>query len=339
MRVRVGINGMGRIGRAVLRGIVERPDTPVEVVAVNDVAPLPAVAHLLRYDSTYGPWTAPLDTDEDHLSVDGHVIRVYDHAHPADIDWRLLDVDVVVEATGRFRTRERAAVHIDHGGARKVVVTAPGTGLDATIVLGVNDDTYEPAQHHLVSNASCTTNCAAPVADVLHRAFGIRHGLLTTVHSYTGDQNLLDGPHRDLRRARSAATNIVPTSTGAARAVAEVVPGLTARLDGVAVRVPVADVSLVDLTVQLAGSATAAQINRAFTVAADGRLQGVLRCTGDPIVSGDVRGDPASAVVDTGLTTVIGDLAKVFAWYDNEWGYAQRTIDLVELVARTLPDR
>ncbi|MDT7709574.1 MAG: hypothetical protein QOG20_5181 [Pseudonocardiales bacterium] len=311
----------------------------MEVVAVNDVAPLPTLAHLLRYDSTYGRWPTPIESDEDHLSIDGHLIRVLDHTRPEDIDWRAHDVDVVVEATGRFRTRERAGAHIAHGSARKVVLTAPGTDVDATIVMGLNDDVYDPHDHHLASNASCTTNWAAPMAHVLQHAFGIRHGLLTTVHSYTGDQNLIDGPHTDLRRARSAAVNMVPTSTGAARAITEILPELAGRLDGVAVRVPVADVSLVDLTVQLAEEATTGQVNRAFMVAAEGHLKGILRYTTDPIVSSDVLGDSASCVFDAGPHPGDGDLVKVFGWYDNEWGYAQRTIDLVEMIARTLPGR
>ena len=338
MRVRVGINGMGRVGRAVMRGIAERADSGVEIVAVNDLAPIPTLAHLLRYDSTYGRWDAVIEVDAEHLVVDGHLVRALAEPDPAALDWHALGVDVVVEATGRFRTRAQAGSHLT-GGARKVVLTAPGKGLDATIVMGLNEDTYSASEDDVISNASCTTNCAAPLVSVLHHAFGIRHGLLTTVHAYTGDQNLQDGPHKDLRRARAAAVNMIPTSTGAARAIAEIMPDLAGRLDGVAVRVPVADVSLVDLTVQLAEEATVGQINRAFSVAADGRLKGYLRSTTDPIVSSDVLGDPASCVFDAGLTTVTGDLAKVFGWYDNEWGYAQRTIDLVEMVARTLPDR
>ncbi|MCX6462039.1 MAG: type I glyceraldehyde-3-phosphate dehydrogenase, partial [Pseudonocardiales bacterium] len=257
MRVRVGINGLGRIGRAVLRGIAERPDSPVEIAAVNDVAPLPTLVHLLRHDSTYGRWDAPLDHDDRHLRVGEHLVRVFDHARPEDLDWRLADVDVVVEATGRFT--DRAGVHLSRGGARKVVLTAPGkdrAAVDATVVMGLNDDEYLAEVHHVVSAASCTTTCAAPMADVLDRAFGVDQGLLTTVHSYTGDQNLLDAPHRDLRRARAAATNVIPTSTGAARAIGDVLPRLAGRIDGVSVRVPVADVSLVDLTVLLAEPAT-----------------------------------------------------------------------------------
>jgi glyceraldehyde 3-phosphate dehydrogenase len=341
MRVRVGINGMGRIGRAVLRGVIERDDAAVEVVAVNDLAPIATLAHLLRYDSTYGRWPVQIevDDDENHLSVGGRLLRVFDEPDPADIDWRALGVDIVVEATGRFRTREQAAAHVVHGGARKVVLTSPGKDVDATIVMGLNEDTYSASEHEVVSNASCTTNCAAPMVTVLHRTFGIQRGLLTTVHSYTGDQNLQDGPHKDLRRARAAAVNMVPTSTGAAKAISQILPELAGRLDGIAIRVPVQDVSLVDLTVQLGDEATVGQVNRAFATASDGYLKGILRYTTDPIVSRDVLGDPASCVLDSGLTTVTGDLVKVFGWYDNEWGYAQRTVDLVEMIARTLPDR
>jgi glyceraldehyde 3-phosphate dehydrogenase len=337
MRTRVGINGMGRVGRAVLRGIVERADSAVDVVAVNDLAPIATLEHLLRYDSTYGPWSTPIDADAEHLSIGDRLVRVFGEPDPSALDWHALGVDVVVEATGRFRTRDQAAQHLA-GGARKVVLTSPGKGLDATIVMGLNEDTYSAHEHDVISNASCTTNCAAPMVHVLHHAFGIRRGLLTTVHSYTGDQNLQDGPHKDLRRARAAALNMIPTSTGAARAIAEIMPELAGRLDGIAVRVPVADVSLVDLTVQLDQEATVGQVNRAFSVAATGPLKGFVRYTTDPIVSSDVLGDPASCVFDAGLTTVTGELVKVFGWYDNEWGYAQRTIDLVEMVAHTLPD-
>ena len=318
-----------------LRGIVERADSAVDVVAVNDLAPVATLAHLLRYDSTYGPWSVPIEADDEHLSIGGQLVRVFGEPDPSALDWHGMGVDVVIEATGRFRTREQAAQHLA-GGARKVVLTSPGKGVDATIVMGLNEDTYSAHEHHVISNASCTTNCAAPMVHVLHHAFGIRRALLTTVHSYTGDQNLQDGPHKDLRRARAAAVNMIPTSTGAARAIAEIMPELAGRLDGIAVRVPVADVSLVDLTVLLDSEATVGQVNRAFSVAAAGPLKGFLRYTTDPIVSSDVLGDPASCVFDAGLTTVTGELVKVFGWYDNEWGYAQRTIDLVEMVARTL---
>lgn len=306
MRIRVGINGMGRIGRAVLRGVIERDDAAVEVVAVNDLTPVATLAHLLRYDSTYGRWPVDIEVDSENLSVGGRLVRVFGEPDPAALDWRSLGVDVVIEATGRFRTREQAAVHLARG-ARKVVLTSPGKDVDVTVVMGLNEDTYRAAEHDVVSNASCTTNCAAPMVHVLHEAFGIRRGLLTTVHSYTGDQNLLDGPHKDLRRARAAAVNMVPTSTGAARAISAIMPELAGRLDGIAVRVPVQDVSLVDLTVELAEEATVEQVNRAFAVAADGYLKGILRYTTDPIVSHDLVGDPASCVFDADLTTVTGE--------------------------------
>ncbi|MFC4950741.1 type I glyceraldehyde-3-phosphate dehydrogenase [Pseudonocardia sp. GCM10023141] len=338
MRVRVGINGMGRIGRDALRGALDREDSGFEIVAINDLAPAETIAHLLRHDSTYGPWTRRVELAGQYLSVDDHLIRVMQEANPADLGWGDLGVDVVIEATGRFRTRERAEGHLA-AGARKVVLTAPGTDIDATLVMGINQDTYDATAQHIVSNASCTTNCAAPMAQVLHHAFGIEEGLLTTIHSYTADQNLLDGPHKDLRRARSAAVNIIPTSTGAARAIGEVLPDLAGRLDGIAVRVPVVDASLVDLTVRLAEPATVGQVNRAFATAADGPLKGFLRYTTDPVVSHDVIGEDASCLFDSGLTRVVGSTVKVFGWYDNEWGYAQRTLDLVELIARTLPER
>ncbi|MHA6781967.1 type I glyceraldehyde-3-phosphate dehydrogenase [Pseudonocardia saturnea] len=339
MRIRVGINGMGRIGRDVLRGAIERADPGFEIVAINDLAPPETIAHLLRHDSAYGRWGHAVDLGGGFLTMDDqHSIRVLQEPDPARLDWAADGVDVVIEATGRFRTRECAAAHLA-AGARKVVLTSPGTDVDATIVVGVNEDSYEAATHHIISNASCTTNCATPMALVLHRAFGIEEGLITTIHSYTSDQNLLDGPHKDLRRARSAAVNIIPTSTGAARAIGEVLPELEGRLDGIAVRVPVVDGSLVDLTVQLSGPATVGQVNRAFEAAADGPLKGILRYTTDPVVSHDVIGESASCLFDSELTRVVGNTVKVFGWYDNEWGYAQRTIDLVDLVASTLPGR
>jgi glyceraldehyde 3-phosphate dehydrogenase len=336
MRVRVGINGLGRIGRDVLRSIVDRAEPAFEVVAVNDLAPADTIAHLLRHDSTYGPWDRRIETAGTLLAIDDHPMRVTQRPDPTQLDWGSAGVQVVIEATGRFRARERAAAHLASG-ARKVVLTAPGTDADATIVMGVNQDVYEAGAHDIVSAASCTTNCAAPMAQVLHHSFGIEEGLLTTVHSYTADQNLLDGPHKDLRRARSAAVNIIPTSTGAAKAVGQVLPELAGCLDGIAVRVPVVDASLVDLTVRLREPATVGQVNHAFATAADGPLKGVLRCTSEPIVSHDVIGERASCLFDSSLTRAVGQTVKVFGWYDNEWGYAQRTIDLVDLISRTLP--
>ena len=336
MRTLVGINGMGRIGRAVLRALAERKDRTFDVVAVNDVAPIETVAHLLRHDSTFGPWTTPVETERGFLAVDGQPIRALNEADPSGLPWEELGVDIVIEATGRFRTRELASAHLS-AGAHKVVLTSPGTGVDATVVMGINEDDYIPSSHHIVSNASCTTNCAVPMIWVLHRSFGIRRAMLTTVHGYTSDQNLLDAPHKDLRRARAAAVNVIPTTTGAAKAVTAIFPDLAGRIDGVALRVPVVDASITDLTVQLNEVVTPGQVNRAFAHAASGPLKSILRYSTEPLVSSDIIGDPASCVLDGGLTTTNGTMAKVFGWYDNEWAYAQRTVDLVDLVACTLP--
>ncbi|RDI34301.1 type I glyceraldehyde-3-phosphate dehydrogenase [Lentzea flaviverrucosa] len=336
MPVRVAINGFGRIGRDVLRAAIDRNDTAIEIVAVNDITTPETLAHLLAYDSTYGPWRRHVSAEGNTITVDDHSIVVMSEADPKDLNWGLLGVDIVIEATGRFRTRETAGVHIERG-ARKVLITAPGKDVDVTIVLGVNDDIYEPGSHHIISNASCTTNCAAPMAAVLDEAFGIVEGVMTTIHSYTGDQALLDRPHKDLRRARSAAVNIIPTSTGAARAIGQVIPSLEGKLDGLAVRVPVEDGSLTDLTVRLSEPATADQVNRAFAEAASQHLKGILRYTTDPVVSRDIIGDPASCVFDSSLTKVQGHVVKVMGWYDNEWGYASRTVDLADRIARTLP--
>jgi len=336
MVVRVGINGFGRIGRDVLRSAVERGDTAFEVVAVNDLTTPDTLGHLLAFDSTYGPWSHTVTVEGNELLVDGRSIAVTAEADPSNLDWSAHGVDIVIEATGRFRTRETAGAHLASG-ARKVIITAPGKDVDATIVMGVNDDDYQAERHHVVSNASCTTNCVAPMAWVLHECFGVQAGQMTTIHSYTNDQSLLDGPHKDLRRARSAAVNMIPTSAGAARAVGQVIPALNGKLDGLAVRVPLEDGSLTDLTVMLDSPVTAAQVNRAFRDAAEGRLKGYLRYTTDPIVSRDIIGDPSSCVFDSSLTKANGRLVKVLGWYDNEWGYANRTIDLANLVARTLP--
>ena len=335
MTVRVGINGFGRIGRDILRCVLTRPDTGVEVVAVNDLATPQAMAHLLKYDSTYGGLRLPVAVESGELIVGGHRIKILTVADPADLEWGVIGVDVVIESTGRFRTRAAAAVHLA-GGARKVVISAPGKDVDATLVIGVNEEDYEPDRHHVISNASCTTNCVAPMVDVLHREFGVRRGLMTTIHSYTNDQNVLDGPHKDLRRARSAAVNMIPTSTGAAKAVGMVIPDLAGKLDGIAVRVPVEDGSLTDLTVEVDQAVTAAQVNQAYAAAANGRLKGILRYTTDPIVSRDIIGDPASCVLDAALTKADDHLIKVFGWYDNEWGYANRTVELVELIGSAL---
>jgi glyceraldehyde 3-phosphate dehydrogenase len=339
MTIRVGINGFGRIGRDLLRAGTDRANNGelgLEFVAVNDITDPATLANLLRHDSTYGPWHVPVHAGENSISVDGQSILVTSEREPAALPWRDLGIDVVFESTGKFRTREAASAHLA-AGARKVIITAPGKRVDATIVVGVNEDTYDPQTHHIVSNASCTTNCLAPMLWVLHHSFGVINGLMTTIHSYTSDQNLLDGPHKDPRRARSAAVNLIPTSTGAAAAVGEVLPELAGKLDGIAVRVPVENGSLTDLAVRVAtGNTTVAQVNRAFSDAAGSRLKSILRYTEDPIVSRDIIGDPASCVFDASLTKVEGDLVKVFGWYDNEWGYANRTLDLAHLMARTM---
>jgi glyceraldehyde 3-phosphate dehydrogenase len=328
---RVAINGFGRIGRAYLRSVLDGGD--IDVVAVNDLVDTAALTRLLRYDSTFGPLGMDVTDHGDSMSVGLHKITVTGERDPARLPWRDLEVDVVIESTGRFRTREAAGAHLA-AGARKVVISAPGKGVDATLVLGVNEETYDPARHHVVSNASCTTNCVAPMVKVLQDAFGIAQGYMTTVHAYTNDQNVLDAPHKDPRRARSAAVNIIPTTTGAARAVAEVIPAVAGRLDGVALRVPVVDGSLVDLAVVLEREASAAEVNAAFEWAATtGRLAGRLVYTTDPIVSSDVIGNPASCVFDSSLTQASGRLVKVFGWYDNEWGYTARLVDLTRLVA------
>jgi glyceraldehyde 3-phosphate dehydrogenase len=329
MTVRVGINGFGRIGRTFVRRALERGD--LEVVAVNDITDARTLAHLLEFDSTYGRLAATVTHSDDSIIIDGTPVRVLSSRDPADIDWGGLGVDVVVESTGKFRGRDQAALHLK-GGARKVLLSAPGKGVDLTVVIGVNDGEYDPQRHDVISNASCTTNCVAPMAKVLNDEFGLTRGFMTTVHAYTGDQMLLDGPHKDLRRARSAALSMVPTTTGAAKATGEVIPELAGRLDGVAVRVPVEDGSLTDLTAVLERDVTAAEINEAFERAAAGPLAGILRYSTDPLVSRDVIGDPSSCVFDSGLTQADGSLAKVFGWYDNEWGYACRLADLAAIV-------
>ncbi|MDR6975920.1 glyceraldehyde 3-phosphate dehydrogenase [Streptomyces sp. 3330] len=335
MTVRVGINGFGRIGRTYLRAALDRAEAgtqDVEVVAVNDIAPPATLAHLLEYDSTFGHIGRQVEHDDSSLTVDGRRIAVTAERDPAALHWSDHGAGVVIESTGRFRDRDSAALHLK-GGAHTVLLSAPGKGVDATIVMGVNDRAYDRNSDRIVSAASCTTNCVAPMVKVLDDAFGVERGVMTTIHGYTNDQSLLDGPHKDLRRARSAALSIIPTSTGAARAVGLVVPELAGALDGIAVRVPVEDGSLTDLAVVLAREAGADEINAAFEAAADGPLNGILRVTKAPIVSRDVIGDPASCVFDPALTQANGTLAKVFGWYDNEWGYTNRLLDLTALVA------
>ncbi|WP_369241811.1 type I glyceraldehyde-3-phosphate dehydrogenase [Streptomyces sp. R21] len=340
MSVRVGINGFGRIGRNYLRSALERAETrtgtAIEVIAVNDVTSPEALAHLLTYDSTYGRLRRTVEHDDTSLTVDGHRIVVTAERDPAALSWGEHGVDVVIESTGRFRTRADAGRHLA-AGARKVLLSVPGKDVDATLVMGVNEGTYDPDHHHVVSNASCTTNCVAPMVKVLDEHFGLVKGLMTTIHGYTNDQVVLDGPHKDPRRGRTAAVNIIPTSTGAARAVGLVLPELAGTLDGIAVRVPVEDGSLTDLSVVLERPVTADEVNAAFREAADGPLKGILRVSDAPIVSRDIVGDPASCVLDAPLTQAHGDLVKVFGWYDNEWGYTNRLLDLTEYVAARLP--
>jgi glyceraldehyde 3-phosphate dehydrogenase len=333
MTTRVGINGFGRVGRAFIRYAAQRGD--IEVVAINDITDARTLAHLLQFDSTFGRFDSLVQCEDNSLVIDGSPVTVLSERDPADIDWGRLGADVVIESTGKFRGREQAAAHLK-GGARKVIISAPGKDADLTVVMGVNDRQYAPEVHDVISNASCTTNCVAPMVKVLHDAFGVQRGFMTTIHAYTGDQMLLDGPHKDLRRARSAASSIVPTSTGAARATGLVIPAMRGRLDGVAVRVPVEDGSLTDLAAVLATPVTAQEVNDAFRAAAEGELAGFVRYSTDPVVSRDIIGDPASCVFDSELTQASRTLVKVFGWYDNEWGYSCRLADLTALVGSRL---
>jgi glyceraldehyde 3-phosphate dehydrogenase len=330
MSVRVGINGFGRIGRNVFRAASER-GLEIEWVAINDLVDPRTIAHLLKYDSNYGRFPGTVEATDTGLRVDGAEIRVLAERDPAAIPWGELGVDVVIESTGLFTDRENAAKHLE-GGAKKVLISAPATNPDATIVLGVNfEEVYDPAQHHVISNASCTTNCLAPVAKVLHDTIGIKHGLMTTIHAYTADQRLQDMPHKDLRRARAAAINLIPASTGAAKAIGLVIPELNGKLHGFAVRAPVPTGSVVDLTVETARETSVEEINEALrSAAASGPLVGLLEYNEDPIVSSDIVKNPASSIADSALTAVMdGTMAKVVAWYDNEWGYSNRVADLV----------
>jgi glyceraldehyde 3-phosphate dehydrogenase len=335
MSVKVGINGFGRIGRNFLRA-ARQQGADLEIVAVNDITTPKTLAHLLKYDTILGRYPGVVEADGDSISVDGTPIRVLAERDPKDLPWGDLGVEIVVESTGRFTDAAQARAHRD-AGARKVVISAPAKNEDITVVMGVNERAYDPAAHHIVSNASCTTNCLAPVAKVLSDAFGIDSGLMTTVHAYTNDQQILDAPHKDLRRARAAAQAIIPTTTGAAKAVALVLPELRGKFDGMALRVPVPDVSLVDLTAVLSRSATAEDVNAEMREAADGALQGILAVTDEPLVSADLMHDPHSSIVDSLSTMAVGDRhVKVLAWYDNEWGYSCRVVDLVEYIAARL---
>jgi glyceraldehyde 3-phosphate dehydrogenase len=333
--VKIGINGFGRIGRNFFRAALAK-GSDLEIVAVNDLSDNKSLAHLLKYDSITGRLDAKVELDGDKIVVNGKPIIVLAERNPADLPWGELGVDIVIESTGRFTKSDEARAHIT-AGAKKVIVSAPATGSDvATLVLGVNEGTYDSAVHDIISNASCTTNCLAPLAKVLLDNFGIERGLMTTVHAYTADQNLQDGPHSDLRRARAAAVNIIPTSTGAAKALGLVIPELVGKLDGYALRVPVPTGSITDLTVELTNPATVEQINEAYKNAAEGNLKGILSYTEDPIVSSDIVSDPHSSIFDAGLTKVIGNQVKVASWYDNEWGYSNRLVDVTEYVADRL---
>jgi glyceraldehyde 3-phosphate dehydrogenase len=335
MAIKVGINGFGRIGRNVYRAIRERP-SDIEVVAVNDITDPHTLAHLLKYDSILGRYPGSVAPDGDSITVDGAKLQVLAERDPQRLPWGDLGVDVVIESTGLFTDALKARAHVD-AGARKVVITAPAKNEDVTICMGVNHQVYDPGAHTVISNASCTTNCLAPVAKVLHDSFGIDSGLMTTVHAYTSDQRLLDAPHEDLRRARAAATSIIPTTTGAARAVALVMPELKGKFHGMALRVPTPDVSLVDLTVNLTRAATVDEINAEMREAADGALQGILAVTDEPLVSCDFLHDSHSSIFDAPSTMVIADrTAKVLSWYDNEWGYSCRVVDLVNHIGQRL---
>ena len=338
MATRVAINGFGRIGRLVLRATLRHAADELDIVAVNDLTDSRTLAHLLKYDSVHGAWPGEVEATDDGLRVDGRDIRVLSERDPADLPWKDLGVDLVLECTGLFTQREKAAKHLE-AGARKVILSAPGKGEDITIVLGVNQDRYDPEAHSVISNASCTTNCLAPVAKVLLDAFGFRRGLMTTVHAYTNDQTTLDAPHKDLRRARAAAVSMIPTTTGAARATSLVLPELKGKLDGMAIRVPTPDVSLVDLTCELESDVTVDTVNDAFRTAAAGPMKGILGVSDEPLVSIDYVGNPHSSVVDALSTAVIGErMVKVLSWYDNEWGYSMRVTDLARLVAGSLSD-
>jgi glyceraldehyde 3-phosphate dehydrogenase len=334
MTVRVGINGFGRIGRNFARAVLAS-GADIQIVGVNDLTDNETLAHLLKYDSILGRLDQEVTASEDEIRVGNQSFKAFAEKDPAALPWGDLGADVVVESTGIFTDATKAKAHLD-GGAKKVIISAPGKNEDITIVLGVNDDQYDPAQHHIISNASCTTNCLGPMAKVLHEEFTIVKGLMTTIHAYTADQNLQDGPHKDLRRARAAALNIVPTSTGAAKAIGLVMPDLQGKLDGYALRVPVPTGSATDLTFEASRETTVEEVNAAMKAAAEGPLKGILRYTEEPIVSKDIETDPASCIFDAGLTKVIGKQVKVVGWYDNEWGYSNRLADLVVRVGSSL---
>lgn len=334
MLTRIGINGFGRIGRMVFRRAIKEPT--IKIVAINASYPAETLAHLIKYDTVHGYFDVQIETKEDALVVNGQEIKLLAERDPAKLPWGELGVDVVVEATGKFNDREGAQKHLDSG-AKKVILTAPGKNEDVTVVIGVNEHMYDGEKHHIISNASCTTNCLAPVAKVIDEAFGIVQGMMTTVHAYTNDQKNLDNPHKDLRRARACAQSIIPTSTGAAKAVAKVLPHLKGKLNGMALRVPTPNVSIVDLVVNLEKEVTVEKINQALKAASEGELKGILQYTEEPLVSSDFVGNSHSSIVDGQLTMVMGDRqAKIMAWYDNEWGYSCRVVDLVKIVGESL---
>jgi len=335
MAVKVGINGFGRIGRNIFRAAMD--DKAIDFVAVNDITDAETLAHLLKYDSILGILDAEVKALENAISVNGKVVKVLAKKDPAELPWKDLGVDVVIESTGLFTNKEQAVKHIASGGAKKVIISAPAKGHDLTIVMGVNENSYDPAKHHVVSNASCTTNCLAPVAKVIMDTFGVKRGLMTTIHSYTNDQKILDLPHKDLRRARAAGQSMIPTSTGAAKAIGEVIPELKGKLDGIAVRVPTPNVSLVDVVFEVDKKTTIEEVNKAVKTAADGKMKGVLAYTDEPLVSIDFRMNPNSSIVDLGSTNVLdGNMVKIFSWYDNEWGFSKRVVDLIHLIGRSL---
>ncbi len=338
MAIRVGINGFGRIGRQVLKIMKENYPDVFDVVAFNDIGDLPTMAHLFRYDSNYGAFKGTVEVREDGLVINGDFIKALMVKEPGELPWKDLGVDIVIESTGKFTDRESAAKHLE-AGARKVIISAPAKGEDLTIVLGVNEHMYDPARHHIISNASCTTNCLAPAAKVVQDNFGIVKGLMTTVHAYTNDQRILDLPHKDLRRARAAAMSIIPTTTGAAKALALVIPELKGRFDGYALRVPTSTVSVVDFTALLERETSTEELHAAFRKAAEGPMKGILGFCEEPLVSIDFKGDPRSSIVDAQFTSILGgsgNYAKVVAWYDNEWGYSCRTVDLAKLIGEQL---
>lgn len=330
MAVKVGINGFGRIGRLFARAVAGKD---IDIVAINDLTDPATLAHLFKYDTVFGKYQGDVQSKGDELIIDGKSSKVLSQSDPAKLPWKELGVEVVIEATGRFTDRENAAKHLD-AGATKVIITAPATDPDITLVVGVNDHQYDPEKHHIISNASCTTNCLAPVVKVLRDSFGVESGYMTTVHAYTNDQRILDFPHKDLRRARAAAGNIIPTSTGAARAIGLVIPELKGKLDGIAMRVPVMDGSVVDLVAILSKETSKEEINAAMRDASEKNLKGILEYTEDPIVSSDVVGNPASSIFDALSTMTMGNMCKVISWYDNEWGFTNRLVDLIGIILR-----